>query len=50
MCDHDENYVPLAEALSSQGNRASTRQGDKDQNMNQFWDWIADGLFSRSKV
>lgn len=47
-CDHDENYVPLAEASSSQGNIANTRQGDEDQNMNQFRDWIADGLFSRS--
>jgi hypothetical protein len=30
MCDHDENYVPLSETSSSQGNRASTRQGNKD--------------------
>ena len=46
MCDHDENYVPMAEApCSSQGNRRRIRQGDEDQNMNQFQDWIADGLF-----
>jgi len=48
MCDQDENYVPMAEAsCSSQGNRRRIRQGDEDQNMNQFRDWIADGLFRR---
>ena len=48
MCDLDENYVPMAEASSSsQGNRRCIRQGDEDQNMNQFRDWIADGLFRR---
>ena len=49
MCDQDENYVPMAEASSSsQGNRRRIRQGDQDRNMNQFRDWIADGLFRRS--
>jgi len=48
MCDQNENYVPMAEASSSsQGNRRRIRQGDEDQNMNQFRDWIADGLFRR---
>ena len=48
MCDQDENYVPMAEAsCSSQGNRRRIRQGDEDQNMNQFRDWITDGLFRR---
>jgi len=48
MCDQDEDYVPMAEAsCSSQGNRRRIRQGDEDQNMNQFRDWIADGLFRR---
>ena len=42
-CDQDENYVPLAEASSTQGNGASTRQGKEDQNMNRFRDsrWFA---------
>jgi hypothetical protein len=44
-CDRDENYVPEPEASSSQENRGSTCDGDEDQNMNQFHDWIADGLF-----
>ena len=48
MCDHDENYIPLSGASSSQGNRDNPRDGDEDQNMNQFRDWIADGLFSRA--
>ena len=49
MCDQDENYVPMAEASSSsQGNRRRIRQGDEDQNMNQFRDWIVNGLFRRS--
>jgi hypothetical protein len=40
--------VPLAEASSSsQRNRGSTREWEEDHNMNQFWDSIADGLFSR---
>jgi hypothetical protein len=42
MCDHDENYIPLSGASSSQGNRDNPRDGDEDQNMNQFRDWIAD--------
>jgi hypothetical protein len=44
-CDNDETYVPEPEGLSSQGNIGNTRDGDEDQNMNQFRDWIADGLF-----
>ena len=55
MCDRDENYVPVIEegASSSQANRgqqngASTRQADEDQNMNQFHEWIANDLLSRS--
>jgi hypothetical protein len=44
-CDRDENYVPEPEASSSQGNRGSTHDGDEDRNMNQFCDWISDGLF-----
>ena len=55
MCDRDENYVPVVEegASSSQANRgqqngASTRQADEDQNMNQFHEWIANDLLSRS--
>ena len=52
-CDHDENCVPEVEGASSsqangrQRNRASNRQVDEDQNMNQFRDWIANGLLSR---
>jgi hypothetical protein len=34
-----------AKASSSQGNRGSTRDGEEDQNMDQFHDRIADGLF-----
>jgi hypothetical protein len=34
-----------AKASSSQRNRVSTRDGEEDQNMDQFRYWIADGLF-----
>ena len=44
LCDQDENYDPNGEASSSQANNANRCQGDEDQ----FRDWIADGLFSRS--
>ena len=46
LVDSDENFVPLSEASSSQV--SNTRHGDEDQTMNQFRDWIADGLFNRS--
>jgi hypothetical protein len=53
-CDQDENYVPEVEGVASSchangahQNGASTRQVDEDQNMNQFQDWIANGLLSR---
>ncbi|XP_072148403.1 protein ALP1-like [Setaria viridis] len=48
LVDHDENYVSFTEGTSSDGNVSSIRHGDEDQNMNEFRDWIADGLFSRS--
>jgi len=48
LCDHYENYVPLAEASSSQANGANMRHGDEDQNLNRFRDWKANGLFNRS--
>jgi len=48
MFDNDENYVPFTEPSSSEANVANTRHGDEDQTMNQFRDWIADGLFIRS--
>ena len=48
LVDSDENFVPLSEASSSQVNVSNTHHGDKDQPMNQFRDWIADGLFNRS--
>jgi hypothetical protein len=47
-CDEDENYVPLEEPSTSQANGASTRHGEEDQSMNQFRNWIADGLYSGS--
>jgi hypothetical protein len=43
--NHDENYVPEAEASSSKGNRGNTHDGEEDQNMNRFCNWISDGLF-----
>jgi hypothetical protein len=53
-CDQDENYVPEVEGVASSchangahQNGASTRQVDEDQNMNQFQDWIVNGLLSR---
>ena len=48
LVDRDENYVPFPEGSSSQVNTSNVRHGDEDRNMNEFRDWIADGLFSRA--
>ena len=48
LCDQDENYDPNDKSTSSAANRTNRRHGDEDQRKNQFRDWIADGLFSRS--
>ena len=42
MCDYDENYVPLP-VPRSQG--IGTNESDSAV-MNQFRDWVADGLWS----
>jgi hypothetical protein len=49
LCDEDENYDP-AEGLPNQTqcSGANTEYGDEDPNMNEFRDWIANGLFARS--
>ena len=41
-CDQDENYVPL-HAQSSNANTTDERDSTV---MNQFRDWVADGLWS----
>jgi hypothetical protein len=53
--ENDENYALEAEEVASssqanggQQNGASTRQVDEYQTMNQFRDWIANGLLMRS--
>jgi len=48
LCDQDENYDPNDKSTSSAANRTNRLHGDEDQHMNQFRDWIANGLFSRS--
>ena len=48
FCDQDGNYIPTKEGTSTQATRGTTRFGDEDENMNQFRDWIANGLFTRS--
>ena len=48
LCDQDKNYIPIEEGTSTQTTRGTTRFGDEDENMNQFRDWIANGLFTRS--
>lgn len=45
LCDHDE---PTSGAASSQQNRDTTLDMDEDRNMNEFRDWIVDGLFNRA--
>jgi hypothetical protein len=49
LCDHDENYVPEVGESSTQEQEqvAGSVQGEEDRNMNQFRDWIADGLFNK---
>lgn len=49
LCDHDENYVPEVGESSTQEQEqvAGLVQGEEDRNMNQFRDWIADGLFNK---
>ena len=42
LCDRDENYVPL-HAQSSNANTTDERDSTV---MNQFRDWVADGLWS----
>ena len=42
LCDQDENYVPL-HAQSSNANATDERDSAV---MNQFRDWVADGLWS----
>lgn len=46
--DHDECYVAPSDASLSQNNADTSQHEDEDQDMNQFRDWIADGLFNRS--
>ncbi|XP_022681192.1 protein ALP1-like [Setaria italica] len=46
--DHEENDATPSEGPSSQGNEGATQHEYEDQSMNQFRDWIADGLFNRS--
>ena len=48
LCDQDENYNPNEERTSSQATGGNTHYGDEDENMNQFRDWIANDLFTRS--
>ena len=48
LCDQDKNYIPNEEGTSTQATRGTARFGDKDENMNQFRDWIANDLFTRS--
>ena len=50
LCDQDENYIPIEEGTSTQATRGTTRFGDEDENMNQFRDWIANGLFAHSRA
>jgi hypothetical protein len=46
MCDRDENYMPMVE--ENRRRRRATHQADEDEHMNQFREWIANGLLSRS--
>jgi len=48
LYDQDENYISIEEEISTQATRGTARFGDEDENMNQFRDWIANGLFIRS--
>ena len=50
LCDQDENYIPIEEGTSTQATRGTTRFGDEDENMNQFRDWIVNGLFAHSRA
>ncbi|XP_020402089.1 uncharacterized protein [Zea mays] len=50
LCDHDENYVPEIGESSTAGAISQdvvSVQGEDDYNMNEFREWICDGLFSR---
>jgi hypothetical protein len=48
LCDQDENYVPLSGASSSQLGTSTARKGGEHKTMNEFRDWIANGLFARA--
>jgi hypothetical protein len=48
LCDHDENYVPeVGESSTQEQEQVACSVQGEDQNVNQFCDWIADGLFNR---
>jgi hypothetical protein len=48
LCDQDENFDPNEEGTSTERTGGTTHYGDEDENMNQFRDWIANGLYARS--
>jgi hypothetical protein len=48
LCDEDENFDPNDEETAGTSIRNNSVPGDEDEQMNQFREWIANGLMSRS--
>jgi hypothetical protein len=48
LCDENENYDPNDEETPGTSIRTETQPGDEDECMNEFRDWITNGLMSRS--
>jgi hypothetical protein len=46
-CDQDENFDPNDEETSGTHMMPNTAPADEDAEMNEFRDWIANGLMSR---
>lgn len=46
-CDQDENFDPNDEETSGTYMMPNTGPADEDAEMNEFRDWIANGLMSR---
>ena len=46
--DEDENFDPHDEETSSTSLRHNTMATDEEEEMNAFWEWIANGLMNKS--
>jgi hypothetical protein len=48
ICDRDETFDPNDEETSGTSSRPSSAIPDEDEQMNEFREWIANGLYARN--